>query len=124
MFDPSETGIQTIQQFPPSPKLHFFPIGLSVEDGNITLYSPVNPEEGSFTIDHRDPAQLPVTFPCRKLASLMMEHGHDLIDILKIDIEGSEYGVLSNALDEKIKINQICVEFHHSFMNIPRQQTK
>lgn len=35
------------------------------------------------------------------------------IDILKIDIEGSEYIVLENADDEDLlKFNQICIEFH------------
>lgn len=36
------------------------------------------------------------------------------INLLKLDIEGSEYGVLDNILDEEFsRINQIFVEFHN-----------
>jgi len=38
---------------------------------------------------------------------------HEKVDILKVDIEGSEFEVLAKASDESLKkCNQICVEFH------------
>lgn len=47
------------------------------------------------------------------LEELMTENNIDYIDILKIDIEGSEYEVMSNISDECYsKIRQITVEFH------------
>ena len=36
--------------------------------------------------------------------------------ILKIDIEGFEYGVLRDLLKTKCKVGQICVEFHHGIV--------
>ncbi|SMY20993.1 unnamed protein product [Zymoseptoria tritici ST99CH_1A5] len=57
------------------------------------------------------------------ISSLMKRNGHDYVDILKIDIEGSEYGVL-DALIESIQsirtasgrgvlpIGQILIELH------------
>ena len=44
----------------------------------------------------------------------MNQFGHSHIDILKMDIEGSEYKVISNILSEKIPVRQILVEVHHS----------
>ena len=47
------------------------------------------------------------------LEDLMFENNIDYIDILKIDIEGSEYEVMTNISDECYsKIKQITVEFH------------
>lgn len=47
------------------------------------------------------------------LDRLMEENNIDYIDILKIDIEGSEYEILPNISDECYsKIRQITVEFH------------
>ena len=40
--------------------------------------------------------------------------GHHEIDILKMDIEGAEYEVIDDLLDEPIdRIQQILIEFHH-----------
>lgn len=47
------------------------------------------------------------------LEDLMSENNIDYIDILKIDIEGSEYEVMTNISDDCYsKIKQITVEFH------------
>jgi FkbM family methyltransferase len=47
------------------------------------------------------------------LETLCKENDIDFIDILKIDIEGSEYEVLENISDDLLsKIDQITVEFH------------
>jgi hypothetical protein len=42
---------------------------------------------------------------------------HQKIDILKMDIEGAEYSALKNMMNSGINISQICVEFHHRFMD-------
>jgi len=51
------------------------------------------------------------------LASLMAQNNHSYIDILKIDIEGSEYGVLDAFMDScessgVIPIGQVMIELH------------
>jgi hypothetical protein len=62
--------------------------------------------------------------PCRSLASLMWENGHEHIDLLKIDIEGSEYRVIEAMLADRLLVDQICVEYHHGMLpRIQRAQT-
>jgi len=123
-FDPSTTGIQTIENLPSMANLNFFPIALSNSDGILQLNYPTNPAEGSFTKEQLITSQqVKIDFPCRKISSLMNEFGHAKIDILKLDIEGSEYEVLDNIIDEGIKPGQICVEFHHFFESIPKKRT-
>ena len=51
-------------------------------------------------------------------------NGHDSIDLLKIDIEGFEYEVLEDCLEDRIPIKQICVEFHDFFPEISKAKTK
>jgi hypothetical protein len=38
--------------------------------------------------------------------------GHKHIDVLKMDIEGSEYDVIEDIINSNISITQILVEFH------------
>lgn len=64
-----------------------------------------------------------VTVPCKRISILMSELGHDHIDLLKMDIEGTEYEVIAEILSNKIPINQILVEFHHRFPGIGMEKT-
>ena len=54
----------------------------------------------------------------------MKEKGHEKIDLLKIDIEGFEYPVLDNILEDKINIHQLLVEFHHFFPEVGNSKTE
>ncbi len=54
----------------------------------------------------------------------MRELNHTKIDILKMDIEGSEYDVLNDILNANVEIKQILVEFHHRFEKIGLQKTR
>ena len=42
----------------------------------------------------------------------MLLNNHDKIDVLKMDIEGSEYEVIEHIKKHQIDIKQILVEFH------------
>jgi FkbM family methyltransferase len=50
--------------------------------------------------------------PAISLDRLMRLNGHSRIDLLKMDIEGFEYGVLEQILRDRIPVGQICVELH------------
>ncbi len=45
----------------------------------------------------------------------MKQLGHEEIDILKMDIEGAEYGVIEDIIKKSIFPRQILIEFHHRF---------
>lgn len=51
----------------------------------------------------------------RSIGSLASEHLPDGIDLLKMDIEGSEYEVIPALLASGARPGQILVEFHHRF---------
>jgi FkbM family methyltransferase len=56
-----------------------------------------------------------IEVPVRSVGSLMKEFGHNRIDILKIDVEGSEYQMLEGLIDSGtcLLVNQITLEWHH-----------
>ncbi len=53
----------------------------------------------------------------RSLKSIMCEYGHDRVDLLKLDIEGSEFSVLEKALDDSLDIRQMCIDHHEHMFN-------
>lgn len=53
----------------------------------------------------------------RSLKSLMEENGHEHIDLLKLDIEGSEFEVLDDVLQKKLPIEQMCIDCHHFLLD-------
>jgi len=50
--------------------------------------------------------------------------GHNHIDVLKMDIEGAEYGVIADLLSCNIRVDQLLVEFHHRWPEVGVQKTK
>lgn len=123
LFDPTPTGVATMRR-PENglPQLHFHCVGLAgsrIEAARFAL--PKDPREGSFTVAGTDGDS--VEFQCKDLRSLMAERGHRRIDLLKMDIEGFEYGVVDDIVSYSIDVTQICVEFHHFLDHVPRRMT-
>ncbi|KAJ9440954.1 hypothetical protein DIPPA_07036 [Diplonema papillatum] len=48
----------------------------------------------------------------KTLQTIMEELGHQRVDILKLDIEGFEWGILSQILDPHLGIRQLMLEMH------------
>ena len=124
LFDPSPTGLATMRRAENQiPQFKFHPAALSDRTGTLRLSAPKDADEGSwFTQTPGEEAVVEV--PCVDLATLMRQNGHDHIDLLKIDIEGAEYGVLDDLLRRQVPVRQVLVEFHHQMLpGIRRSQT-
>jgi FkbM family methyltransferase len=122
LFDPSPTGLETMSK-PENQDKHFTfcPVALAGQCGTLKLAPPQNEAEGSW-FAHDDSATLEVR--AVDLATLMKENGHRHIDLLKLDIEGAEYGVLDHILERRIPVRQVLVEFHHGMLpGIRRSQS-
>jgi FkbM family methyltransferase len=118
ILDPSPTGEKTMS-LPENqrPEFRFEPKGLANQDATFYFDVPEDRTRGSYTLRSTQPtpeeAEQCMSLPCLSLPTLMKKHGHDHIDLLKMDIEGFEYGVLDQILSQGICVRQICVEFHH-----------
>ena len=59
-----------------------------------------------------------MTIPINTLSVWMEKFGHSYLDILKIDIKGSEYEVLEDLLDYNyLPFTQLLVEYHDQFLS-------
>ncbi len=95
-------------------KLHFLPIGVWDSDSVMRFYVPQNVDHISHSILNIQKTDAFFEAPCKKISTIMQELGHDHIDLLKLDIEGSEYRVLENIVLEGVSVGFFCVEFHEA----------
>jgi FkbM family methyltransferase len=116
IFDPSPVAAKTIA-LANSDQLLFKPLGLAASS---TAGFSVGGGTASSTWFKAGGSE---ALACTTIGHEMQLNGHDSIDLLKIDIEGFEYEVLESCLSQRIPIDQICVEFHDFFPEIPRTKT-
>jgi FkbM family methyltransferase len=125
IFDPSPVAVPTIQRALTSASmvpshLFFKPVGLSGLD---TSRFSVGGGNGSETWFKAGSEKGDLDIPCTSISQQMRGNGHKQIDLLKLDIEGFEYGVLDSCIEENVEIKQICVEFHHFYEGISYLKT-
>jgi FkbM family methyltransferase len=123
-FDPTPRSIKWVTQSGMPPGFRMHPFGLAPKDGELVFHAPINPAHVSLSVVERDQQTERVVLPVREIAGIMKELGHDHLDILKMDIEGSEYDVIADLLERKIPIRQLLVEYHHRFPNIGNDKTQ
>lgn len=125
-FDPTPKSINWFKNQKPNEKFHFFEYGISDKNGFVDFYLPKNKDHvsGSSMTQKNIDTKNKVRVEMKSLKSIMDELGHKHIDVLKMDIEGSEYDVIENILDAKIAITQLTVEFHDRFFENGNLKTK
>lgn len=97
-------------------KFFFTEEGLARESGIVTFSLPLNPSHVSLRRGKIESSGGAVELKVDTLSSFLGRNGHTHIDILKIDIEGSEYDVLEDLLERKFyPFTQLLVEFHRQF---------
>jgi len=114
-FDPTPKSIQWIKTQKIHPNFHFHEYGLSGgKSGKATFYIPESAYGTSGSLLKSDELNIvkPIEVMMKSFDDIAAELGHTNIDVLKMDIEGSEYEVLENVLKSQVIIDQILVEFH------------
>lgn len=124
-FDPTPKSIEYIQSTELPERFKLFDYGMSGKDGVMTFNPPIDSTHVSFTTtDRPETNDQSIEVEMKALSTIMKENQHHEIDILKMDIEGSEYGVIDEICNNKILVKQILIEFHHHFSTIPVSRTK
>jgi FkbM family methyltransferase len=116
-FDPTPKSIEYVRK---NNKLgqnfHFTAEALGIEKGVRTFTKPKNPNHVSMREGRHDGLGETVEVHTNTLQNWMDKFGHSHIDILKIDIEGSEYDVLEDWIKKEwFPMDQLLVEFHQRF---------
>jgi FkbM family methyltransferase len=113
-FDPTRKCRNWLQSQQLPANFVFTGVGLADYDGHGSFVLRSRPDWDNYQLNVSDygafdSEQLPVA----RLVTLMKRLGHKHIDVLKLDIEGSEYDVIGDVLSSNVDVRQILVEFHY-----------
>jgi FkbM family methyltransferase len=128
----------TVHAFDPTPQVKkwlasqklpdefcFHDTGIADFDGEGIFYLPPRPDHVSHSVvPARQFSRESIPVPMMRLGTAMERLGHSRIGLMKMDIEGGEYGVLEDLVRERIPVEQILVEFHHRFSSIGTAKTR
>jgi FkbM family methyltransferase len=124
-FDPTPKAVDWVKTQLLPPQFHFYPLGISDHDGTEEFVAPENSAHVSYSSAQKiQSAKEIVKCEVRRIKTLMSQFGHNRIDILKLDVEGSEFMILDDVLNGYLDIGQICIEFHHRLPGIGVSKTK
>jgi len=125
-FDPTPGAIEYIQQQRQLPsRYQWHAVGVGRYDGAARFFPPANPAHISHSLLHRAVAGgTAIQVELRRLSTIMRDLEHTRLDVLKMDIEGAEYDVLDDILEQRLAIRQILVEFHHRFPEVGLDSTR
>ncbi len=91
--------------------IQFVKTGVWDEKKLLKFYSPATQNYAGHSITNLQNTDQYIEAPVDTLVNIMQKLGHSHIDLLKIEIEGAEYTVIDNVLNDKIDVKIILVEF-------------
>jgi len=120
-FDPTPKSCEWIEKQSIPDELHFYNYGISDYDGEENF---IAPENDSFVSYSAVKSGEGISLKVKKLSTVMKELNHNTVDVLKMDIEGGEYKVVDDFINENIKPKILLIEFHHRFPEVGLNKTK
>jgi len=121
--DPTHRHRRPLEEFESRSAGHFvfMPFAIGAEAGrSVFLESEAN-ESGSLYNDHANIRRDPIVqyeVEVMTLRQVLGQARDRRVDLLKLDVEGAEYGVLDATPDDVIEaIPQIVIEFHHKVVD-------
>jgi FkbM family methyltransferase len=86
---------------------------VSGKSGTANLHIDSNPESSSLQASGSNDCRPVVTVPAKTLGEVFAEFGLGQVDLIKMDIEGAEIGVLDATPDKLLnRVRQFTIEFH------------
>ena len=124
-FDPTPRSLTWLGQQSLPDLFHFYPQGLSDRATTLTFSAPPRDDFVSYTVAQgASRGGETISLPVYPLDHFMETIGDAKIDLLKMDIEGSEYDVIDDLVAKRIFPRQLCVEFHHDMYGYTSDQTR
>jgi FkbM family methyltransferase len=122
-FDPTPRSLAWLaeQKLPPSYTVHGY--GIAHRDGTASFLAPKNPAHVSHSVLAGHEGER-IEFPVKRLVTVLRELGHERVELLKLDIEGSEYEVLDDLIATVPLPRQLMIEFHHGIGGVTLEQTE
>lgn len=116
-FDPTPRSKDWLQNQTLPKTFHFHDYGIADYDGNAVFEPPKNETDVSYRIIRNSSSEHGALYSGKvyKLKTIINMLKHKKIDILKMDVEGSEFSVIDDLVRSDIYIHQLLIEFHHRF---------
>jgi FkbM family methyltransferase len=121
-FDPTPTSVGWIATHGKPPNMQVFPVGIASFDGQQKFSSLEGDNRGNFSIKQIGSGA--VICQVMRYDSILAMLNLSYVDILKLDVEGSEYDVIPDVLNSPILPIQFLIEFHHRLHDIHVRQTR
>lgn len=119
-FDPTPMSIDYVRtQYETESRFRFFPYGLAGKDGKAIFYLPRDKDHAvsCSLLQNNHFSQEEIEVDVKNFFSLLQICGETKIDVLKMDIEGTEFEVIDDILDYTPRVTQICLETHQFLFN-------
>ncbi|SEQ19126.1 FkbM family methyltransferase [Neolewinella agarilytica] len=125
-FDPTPKSINWVSQQEIPEGFTFTPLGIGDKNETTTFFLPENDAyvSGSVVGNTQVDQSKRIEVELRTLHHLAAANGHQHIDVLKMDIEGSEYQVIPEILGSGVTVGQLLLEFHHRMVEGGEAKTR
>lgn len=125
-FDPTPKSVEWVNKNVKDENFIFSPVGISAKKDSKLFYLPKDSNHVSGSLKKiktvEQSRSLELNFDTLK--NQMIKNKHDKLDLLKMDIEGSEFDVVDFIFNNQVEIDQILVEFHPHLFKNGRTKTK
>jgi FkbM family methyltransferase len=121
-FDPTPASLNWIEAKGKPSTMQVFPVGIATFDGQQTFSLPESDNRGNFSIKANSINS--VVCNVMRYASILEMLNLQRVDILKLDVEGSEYDVIPDIIASSVLPVQLLVEFHHRIHHIHVAETR
>jgi len=117
-FDPTPRCVRWIEKQRLPDRFRFHALGIADFDGEaqFAMHS-ADPEWNAYNLTKggADAAGAHEIVRCqvKRLDTIMRELGHAQVDVLKMDVEGAEYGVLRDLVAGPLRPAQLLIEYHY-----------
>jgi len=124
-FDPTPKSIAWCMSQDLPANFHFYPFGISNKTGKEMFHLPKNKDHvsGSLVLQDNVSDKDMVEVEMQSFSDIVKMLKHDRIDVLKMDIEGSEYNIITDILQSSVEIDQIAIELHERFFDDGKDKT-
>lgn len=113
-FDPTPKSIDWCSKQALPENFHFYDFGISNKTGKANFHLPKNNKHvsGSLILQNNVSKKDIAEVKMKSFNDILKILKHKKIDVLKMDIEGSEYNVIDSILKSGTQIDQMAIELH------------